>query len=109
MKLKSFLLEKRDVIEGTNCGNCMYTQKSVSEKVEKEDLNSQGGIDSKAKKDLKLAEKADLITLPGDMLTDTKKHCNHPMVDQFVTSRMCCAYWDSEGTHRAYGDQKIGR
>lgn len=109
MKLIQILAEKEHVIEGTNCGNCMYTQKSVSEKINKEDLNSQGGIDSKSEKDLELAEKADLITLPGEMSVDTKKHCNHPMVDQFVTSRMCCAYWDSEGTHRAYGDQKIGK
>jgi len=109
MKLISILTEKENIIEGTNCANCEYSQKSEAENIEKGDLNKQGGIDSKSKQDLALAEKADLITLPGKKEVDKKKHCNHPKVNQFVTQHMCCAYWNNTGTHRAYGKQEIGK
>jgi len=109
MKIINILLEQAKVVNGTNCANCISTKNSEPESVESKDLNSQGGIDSVSKKELELAESADLITLPGKKNVEFKKHCNHPKIDQDVTEHMCCAYWSAEGTHRAFGEQKIGK
>lgn len=58
------------------------------------------------------AEHADLITLPENItgtncsnckFVDLKtKMCNHPEVNQKVSERMCCKYWDAEGTKREW-------
>ena len=107
MKLHSILYEKESVIEGTNCGNCQFVGKAES--VEVKELNKQGGVDTTDNTELKLAEAADLLTLPGSKLVKEKHHCDHPKVNQYVTQRMCCAYWSNTGAYRSYGKQEIGK
>jgi hypothetical protein len=61
---------------------------------------------------LERARRADLITLPEKIegtncgnckFVDLKnEYCNHPNVDQKVTSRNCCALWDQAGTKREW-------
>ena len=51
-------------IIGTNCYNCLYIS-SKEETVISNELNDQGGIDPKTEEEMKKAQKADLITLPG--------------------------------------------
>lgn len=63
------------------------------------------------------AKQADLVTLPNNIkgtncsncqfvhITDDKAgqgYCRHPKVDQPVTARMCCIYWDAPGTERIW-------
>ncbi len=50
------------------------------------------------------AKTADLITLPGGTKADasSKKFCNHKKIQMYVTTRMCCAYWDNEGVKRPW-------
>ncbi|HUK84782.1 MAG TPA: hypothetical protein VLU95_02860 [Candidatus Acidoferrum sp.] len=90
-------------VVGTNCYNCMYVSKK-EEPVDSKELNDQGGIDPKTKEDMKKAEKADLITLPGGPKADAsnKKFCGHEKIKMFVTVRMCCGYWDNQGVKRPW-------
>lgn len=74
-------------------------------------LNHRGGVIPESAALVKLAQRADLGTLPlsvqgtncGNCLyiqpTDTEPflYCNHPQVRQLVTGRMCCAFWDHPG------------
>lgn len=61
---------------------------------------------------LERAEHSDLITLPdgiegtncGNCEYVRETYCVHPEVDQEVSPRMCCKYWDAPGTHRAWKD-----
>jgi len=108
-KTAGMLTEKEEAMVGTNCSNCMYTKDSKSEKVTEKDLNKQGGCDPDNEKDLKAAKEGDVITMPGKGTPEVKVMCKHPKIAQWVTERMCCAFWDSPGTHRAYGKQAIGK
>lgn len=66
-------------------------------------------------KDIQRAKTADLITFPkrvtGAVCSNCrfvnldKQYCNHPEVDQDLfdgVSRMCCSFWDADGTKRAW-------
>jgi hypothetical protein len=90
-------------IVGTNCFNCMYVSKSP-EPVDQAILNSQGGLNPQSPEEMQRAQKADLITLPGGSQSEviSKKFCNHPSIQMYVTIRMCCAYWDSSGVIRPW-------
>ncbi len=110
MKLIQLLNEKEDTtITGTNCSNCMYSLKSVAEKIPPGTLNKQGGTVPHNDEEMKNAKAGDLVTMPGDELPSAMKMCNHPKMAQYVTERMCCALWDSKGTLRAFGKQVIGQ
>jgi hypothetical protein len=95
-------LEKQKIM-GTNCYNCLYISKK-GEPVNQTELNAQGGLDPKTQEDMKRAQEADLITLPGGSKTDAsdKKFCNNEAIKMFVTVRMCCAYWDNPGVIRPW-------
>ena len=97
-------------IEGTNCFNCQFISKNP-ESIDQNSLNSQGGLNPQNKDDMKRAEKADLITLPGGSQSEviSKKFCNHPAVQMYVTVRMCCAYWDSKGVIRPWKATEVLR
>ncbi len=77
--------------------------------VEKELKNSQGGY-MQSGEELARAKKADLLTLPpgveGTNCANCKFQkdgfCKHKEVQQAVTPRMCCAFWDAEGCVRAW-------
>ena len=92
---------------GTNCDGCLYISKN-GEPINQTELNAQGGLDPQLQEDMKKAQKADLITLPGGSKTDAsdKKFCNNEAIKMFVTVRMCCAYWDNPGVIRPW---KIGQ
>jgi len=94
--------EEDGKIMGTNCYNCMYIKKP--ETVTPKELNDEGGIDPKNKDELKRAEKADLITLPGGNKSDSKdkRFCDNPKIKMFVTARMCCAFWDNTRVKRPW-------
>jgi hypothetical protein len=93
---------ENEKIMGTNCYNCKYIGKT--ETVNPNELNKEGGIDPKNEDELKRAEKADLITLPGGDKNDSKDKglCCHPDVKMYVTSRMCCAFWDNVRVKRPW-------
>lgn len=63
--------------------------------------------------ELARAQKADLITLPKDVENTScrnceyqqDKYCHNPKVDQPVTPRNCCNYWDADGVKRAWEQQ----
>jgi hypothetical protein len=90
-------------VEGTNCYNCMYVSRD-NEKVSKDELNDEGGIDPRNDREMRKAKAADLITLPGGTKKDArnKRFCTHPMVTMGVTVRMCCAYWDNKAVKRPW-------
>ena len=90
-------------IVGTNCYNCEYISKK-EEPIDPSELNDQGGIDPKTEEEMKKAQKADLITLPGGSKDDApnKKFCYHGEITMFVTVRMCCAYWDNSAVKRPW-------
>ncbi len=50
------------------------------------------------------AKTADLITLPGGSKAHaaSKKMCYNEKVKMYVTSRMCCAYWDNAAVKRPW-------
>jgi len=100
--MEIFLMQQQKII-GTNCYNCMYISKK-EEATNPTELNSQGGIDPKTPEEMKRAQTADLITLPGGNKTDAanKKFCNHEKIKMFVTIRMCCGYWDNSGVKRPW-------
>jgi hypothetical protein len=81
----------------------MYVSQK-DEQVSVEELNGEGGIDPKREDDTGRAQKADLITLPGGSKSDatSKRFCNHPKVQMYVTVRMCCAYWDNKAVKRPW-------
>ena len=94
-----------DVITHLNCGNCQFTHDAKTEPVTKNDLNEQGGVDTKDKSELKRAKAVRLITLPGFVGTDVKAWCSCKKVDQWVTHHMWCTSWEN-GALRAWDKEK---
>lgn len=94
-KIKSF----KEIIAGTNCLNCSWANFKNTAAVTPDELNSQGGLNI-SKDNMAKAKHSDLITLPGKAQVVNKFWCDHKDVDQYVTERMCCKYWDAEGTKR---------
>jgi len=99
---RCFMSQNQKVV-GTNCYNCLYISEK-EELVAENELNERGGIDPKTEGEMKKAQKADLITLPGGSKADVanKKFCYHEGIAMFVTVRMCCAYWDNRGVRRPW-------
>lgn len=89
-------------ISGTNCANCSFTKGGKVEKIKRGELNDQGGLIIKEGKDLQKAQDGDLVTLPGTGAPKEKHWCTSDKIDQFVTERMCCAYWTADGTYRQW-------
>ena len=101
LKLIRILSEAPTKVVGTNCANCRFAS-SKHVDVESGEENKQGGLSAPDKKHLALAEKGDLITLPGNGSTGKKMMCTHTKIDQYVNERMCCAYWDADGVLREW-------
>lgn len=96
------------VVDGTNCGNCKFSQASVARDVKPSDnLDKHNGI-IPDKKDMLKAKEGDLVTLPGKMLKVEIVHCNHKRMGFDVSTHNCCAYWDNSGCLRAFGKQVVG-
>jgi len=89
-------------VEGTNCGNCVFWCHESEQKVDKSELNENGGLKAPNQAYLEKSKHADLISLPGKGTASVKTICEHPDIKDFVTDRMCCAYWNGEGTKREY-------
>ena len=91
-------------ITGTNCGNCKFIDPEKTKKLDKQQQNEQGGSQPETSDEMKRAKKADLVTLPGtkQSASTTASYCTHNKVKQYVTARMCCAFWDAEGTYRPW-------
>jgi len=104
-------------------GPCMYKSKENAEiaygayraKTHSEDVDDWGIPEDSA---LERAKEADLITLPdsipgtncGNCSFFQEDHCNHPEVNQPVTARMCCIFWDHPDAKRAWiKDQEGGQ
>lgn len=102
MKALDILTESSSIVIGTNCSNCKFLNTSSATKAEDGDLNPQGGMKITEPDKLKLAQTADLITLPGKKIPTNKVGCKHPKIQQFVTERMCCGYWDAVGVLRSF-------
>jgi hypothetical protein len=79
------------------------------------ETNNQGGFDAQNKEQTKRHKHADLITLPENvkgtncgncsfMILQGEKvgFCKHPEIQDWVTTRMCCAYWTHEGVKRSW-------
>jgi hypothetical protein len=97
-------------VSGTNCKNCIFTKDSSTKKVERGELNSQGGLKISDSKDLEKAKEGDLVTLPGKgVMPSQKVLCQHKDISQYVTERMCCAYWDAPGIIRDFGEKVVGK
>ncbi len=95
--------QSQEKILGTNCFNCVWINQETKV-VNPEELNDEGGINPKAGDEMKKAEKADLITLPGGTKEDAevKRFCMNPKIKMYVTQRMCCSYWDNEQVKRPW-------
>ena len=91
----------KTVISGTNCGNCRFFT-GKKESIKPDELNEQGGVKAPDKDHLDMAKEADLITLPGKDNPTEKVYCVNKDIKQFVTSHMCCAYWDNPGVYREF-------
>ncbi len=89
-------------IEGTNCANCIHWVKESEKPVDKSELNEYGGLKAPNEAYVEMSKHADLVTLPGKAVVKIKAYCNHEDIHDFVTERMCCAYWDGEGVKREY-------
>jgi dephospho-CoA kinase len=89
-------------ISGTNCKNCVYWNKESEQKVDKSELNENGGLKAPNESYIKMAKHADLVTLPGKATVNMKAFCGHEDIQDFVTERMCCAYWDGKGVKREF-------
>ena len=105
------LMEREEVVEGTHCGNCKYSDPQRAKPVDKDDLNKQGGVNPQNDHEMKRAKESDLITMPGKprKMPTHKVPCTHARVKQYVSPRMCCAFWDAPGTLRPYGKQVLGK
>ncbi len=103
-----FFMENQKVV-GTNCYNCLYISKK-EELADQNELNEQGGIDPKTDEQMKKAQTADLITLPGGSKAEVmgKRLCKNEAIQMYVTVRMCCAYWDNNGVRRPW-QQKVAK
>lgn len=93
-------------VEGTNCRNCVYWRKDLEKPVTKEELNPNGGLRAPNKQYIAMTKRIDLGTLPGkDSGVKVKGFCDHDMIKDWVTERMCCSQWDSDGMIRDYKGQ----
>ena len=93
-------------VEGTNCRNCVYWRKDLEKPVTKEELNPNGGLKAPNKEYIAMSKRIDLGTLPGkDSGVKVKGFCDHDMIKDWVTERMCCSQWDSDGMIRDYKGQ----
>lgn len=95
-------LREQAKIAGTNCKNCIWWTKESEKPVDKSELNEYGGLKAPNQAYIDMSKHADLITLPGKMIVKVKAYCNHEEIQDFVTERMCCAYWDGEGVKREF-------
>ncbi len=102
MKMYELILEaNQPIVDGTNCANCKFVNpKGV--KVSKDELNEQGGIEITDPKKIKLAQTADLLTMPGKKLPKKKHYCGHPKISMFVSERQCCGFWSNTGALRQF-------
>jgi hypothetical protein len=89
-------------ITGTNCANCIWLKKDSEKPVDKSELNSNGGLKPTSEAYIDMAKHVDLVSLPGKATVKTKAFCDHEDVQDFVTERMCCAYWDNEDAKRDF-------
>jgi hypothetical protein len=89
-------------IEGTNCANCIHWVKESEKPVDKNELNEFGGLKAPNEAYVEMAKHVDLVTLPGKANVKIKAYCNHEDIHDFVTERMCCAYWDNEDAKREF-------
>ena len=89
-------------ITGTNCANCIWLKKGSEKPVDKSELNSNGGLKPTSEAYVDMAKHVDLVSLPGKATVKTKAFCDHEDVQDFVTERMCCAYWDNEDAKRDF-------
>lgn len=93
-------------VEGTNCRNCVYWRKDLEKPVTKEELNPNGGLKAPNKEYIAMSKRIDLGTLPGkDSGVKIKGFCDHDQIKDWVTERMCCSQWDSDGMIRDYKGQ----
>ena len=77
--------------------------------------NKGGGIIPETKEEMQRAKDADLITLPRNIqgtncgnckfINKNKEYCDHSKVLQKVNERMCCVYWDAEGSIRPWREK----
>ena len=90
-------------VEGTNCRNCVSWRKDLEKPVTKEELNPNGGLKAPNEEYIAMSKRVDLGTLPGkDGGVKIKGFCDNDMIKDWVTERMCCAQWDSDGMIRDY-------
>ena len=90
-------------VEGTNCRNCVYWRKDLEKPVTKEELNKNGGLKAPNDEYVAMCKRIDLGTLPGeDHNVKVKGFCDHSVIKDWVTERMCCSQWDSDGMIRDY-------
>lgn len=94
-------------VTGTNCGNCIWFRNTETKTVDSKELNSHGGLHITNDKDLKNAKSSDLVTLPGAGTVKTAAFCKHQKVNQWVTERMCCIFWDAPGVLRDFGKMSL--
>ncbi len=93
-------------VVGTNCRNCVYWRKDLEKPVTKEELNPNGGLKAPNKEYVAMSKRIDLGTLPGkDNNVKIKGFCDHDSIKDWVTERMCCSQWDSDGMVRDYKGQ----
>ena len=95
-------LREEAMIKGTNCKNCIWWKKDSEQKVDKSELNENGGLKAPNEAYVKMSKHVDMVTLPGKAAVDVKAFCDHDDIKDFVTERMCCAYWDGEGVKREF-------
>lgn len=96
-------------INGTNCGNCRFSDTKKTRAILPVEQNKQGGLLPKDDQELEKSKVADLVTFPG---TDTPKKafwCEHKKMKLWVNERMCCAFWDADGCLRSFGNQQYGK
>jgi Family of unknown function (DUF5824) len=101
-KVEEFVGENVKKVLGTNCKNCIYWDKHSEKHVDKSELNENGGLKAPNKAYLEMSKRVDMVSLPGKATVNIKAYCDNDNVKDFVTERMCCAYWDGEGTKREY-------
>ena len=99
-------IDAKTRVEGTNCRNCVYWRRDLEKPVTKEELNPNGGLKAPNKEYIAMSKRIDLGTLPGkDSGVKVKGFCDHDMIKDWVTERMCCSQWDSDGMIRDYKGQ----
>ncbi len=95
-------LREETKIIGTNCKNCTSWVKESVKPVDKSELNENGGLKPTSKAYVEMAKRVDLISLPGKATVKEKAFCDYEKVHDFVTERMCCAYWDNKDAKRPF-------